>query len=93
MRKQQLTSECSSRFARWVTKSSNDAYKLARRNQRRALADKEKAARVVAEKLKLTVHTQAERKDLIMAEAERAKSEGRRPGHLDFGYPAPMSMR
>ena len=39
-RKQALTSECSSRWAGWVTKSSNEAYATARRNGRRALADK-----------------------------------------------------
>ncbi|MHB1823619.1 MAG: hypothetical protein ACYCTL_13860 [Acidimicrobiales bacterium] len=86
MRKAELTSACSSRFAGWITKSSNDAYSLARRNQVRTLADKEKAIKVVEKKLKLTIHTQAERKDLIAREAERAKSESRKPRRLDFGY-------
>ena len=86
MRKQALTSKCSSRFAGWITKSSNDAYNLARRNQRRALADKEKAISAIEKKLALPVHTAAERKKLIAIEAERAKAEKRRPRHLDFGY-------
>jgi hypothetical protein len=33
-RKRALTGQCSSRFAGWITKSSNDAYAAARRNQR-----------------------------------------------------------
>ncbi len=86
VRKQALTSKCSSRYAGWITKSSNDAYDLARRNQRRALADKEKAISVIEKKLALPVHTQGERKALIAAEAERAKSEKRKPRRLDFGY-------
>ena len=85
-RKRRITSECSSRWAGWVTKSSNDAYSLAVRNQRRALTDKEKATLVIAKKLALPVHTKAERKSLIAAEAERAKAASRKPRRLDFGY-------
>jgi hypothetical protein len=86
IRKQALTAECSSRYAGWITKSSNDAYNLAVRNQQRALADKEKAVAVIAKKLELPVHTAAERKQLIEEEAARAKAENRRPRRLDFGY-------
>jgi len=85
-RKQSLTGECSSRWAGWVTKSSNDAYSLAVRNQHRVLRDKEKAIEVISKKLALSVHTQAERKALVATEAEQAKTETRRPRHLDFGY-------
>ncbi len=85
-RKQHLTPECSSRWAGWVTKSSNDAYSLAVRNQRRALADKEKAIEVITKKLALPVRTQAERKALIATEAGRAKAASRKPRRLDFGY-------
>ena len=86
IRKQALTSECSSRWAGWVTKSSNDAYALARRNQFRALTEKNKAIAVVTAKLTRPVHTAAERKDLIEKEKKLAKAEGSRPRHLDFGY-------
>ncbi len=86
IRKQHLTSECSSRWAGWITKSSNDAYSLARRNQLRALADKNKAASVVEKKLALPVRSASERKVLLEKEREAAKAESRRVRHLDFGY-------
>jgi len=86
IRKQELTAKCSSRYAGWVTKSSNDAYNLAMRNQQRALTEKEKAIEVIAKKLTLPVHTEAERRALIEEEAKRAKAENRRLRHLDFGY-------
>lgn len=85
-RKHALTAGCSSRWAGWVTKSSNDAYGLAVRNAELALRDKEKAIAAIAKKLKLTVHTQVERKALLQVEQDRAKAEHRRPRHLDFGY-------
>ncbi len=85
-RKQGLTAESSSRWAGRLTKVSNDAYNLARRNQVRVLADKQEAVEVIAAKLGLPVHSQAEREALKAAEAERAKAEGREPGKLDFGY-------
>jgi len=89
IRKQRLTAKCSSRYAGWITKSSNDAYNLAMRNQQRALAEKNKAIQVIAKKLELPVHTKAERKALIAAEAKRAKDENRRPNRLVFGYQSP----
>jgi hypothetical protein len=89
IRKQRLTAKCSSRYAGWITKSSNDAYNLAMRNQQRALVEKNKAIQVIAKKLKLPVHTKAERKALIAAEAKRAKDENRRPQRLVFGYQSP----
>ena len=85
-RKQGLTSECSSRWAGWVTKSSNDAYSLAVRNQHRALAEKEKAIEAIAKKLALPVHTETDRKALIAAEVDRAKAASRKARRLDFGY-------
>jgi hypothetical protein len=85
-RKKGLTSKSSSRWAGRLTKASNDAYNLARRNQTRALADKQKAADVISAKLALPVHNQAEREALRAAEAERAKAEGRGPRKLTFGY-------
>jgi hypothetical protein len=85
-RKQALTSECSSRWAGWATKSSNDAYALARANQLRALRDKQKAACVIEDKLRRTVHTTAERKELRKKEATAPKAAARRPRHLVFGY-------
>ncbi|MHB8247099.1 MAG: PIN domain-containing protein, partial [Acidimicrobiales bacterium] len=81
-----LTRECSSRWAGRITKSSNDAYSLAVRNQSRALAGKEKAIEAVAKMLALSVHSRDAREALIAKEAERAKAENRRPRHLDFGY-------
>jgi hypothetical protein len=81
-----LTSECSSRWAGWATKSSNDAYALARANQLRALRDKQKAACVIEDKLRRTVHTTAERKELRKKEATAPKAAARRPRHLVFGY-------
>ena len=86
IRKQEITSECSSRWAGRVTKASNDAYALAQRNQRRALTDKTRAIAAIAEKLARPVHSASERKDLIDREKEAAKIEGRRPRHLSFGY-------
>ncbi|MCL4423396.1 MAG: hypothetical protein M1115_09605, partial [Actinobacteria bacterium] len=86
MRKAEITSSCSSRYAGWITKSSNDVYSLARRNQHRALAHKQKAIKVIGEKLRRTIHTQAERKELVAKKAERAKAENRRPRRLAFGY-------
>jgi hypothetical protein len=86
MRKQAISSECSSRFAGRITKASNDAYALARRNQARALVEKNKAIAVIEGKLALPVHSAAEPKDLLENESEAAKAEGRRPRHLSFGY-------
>ena len=85
-RKEGLTPESSSRWAGRLTKASNDAYNLARRNQARALADKQKAVDVIAAKLALPTHSQAEREALRAAEAERGKAEGRKPRKLTFGY-------
>ena len=85
-RKQALTKDCSSRWAGWVTKSSNDAYATARRNQRRALNDKSQAADAIARKLALPILSVAERKEAARAERELAKAEGRKPRHLDSGY-------
>ncbi len=85
-RKQALTKECSSRWAGWVTKSSNDAYATARRNQRRALVDKAQAAAAVAKKLALPITSTAERKEAVQAERQLATAEGRKPKRLDFGY-------
>jgi len=48
IRKQHLTAKCSSRYAGWITKSSNDSYNLAVRNQQRALAEKNKAIEVIS---------------------------------------------
>jgi len=89
IRKQHLTAKCSSRYAGWITKSSNHAYDLAMRNQQRALADKNKAIEAIAKKLKLPVHTKTERRKLIAAEAKQAKDENRRPRRLVFGYQSP----
>lgn len=85
-RKRALTKDCSSRWAGWVTKSSNDAYATARRNQRRALNDKTQAAAAVAKKLALPITSTAERKEAVRAERQLAGAEGRKPKHLDFGY-------
>lgn len=85
-RKRSLTKESSSRWAGRVTKKSNDAYATAMRNQRRALADKQKAIAVISEKLARPVHSQAQRKSLAQKEAGRAKAEGRKPRTLVFGY-------
>ncbi len=86
IRKQDLTPECSSRWAGWITKSSNNAYVLAQRNQARTLADKNKAIAVLSAKLALPVRSAAERKDLLEKEREAAKAECRRGQHLSFGY-------
>ncbi len=85
-RKQALTKDCSSRWAGWVTKSSNDAYATARRNQRRALDDKAQAAAAIAKRLVLPISSVAERKEAVRAERQLARAEGRSPRHLDFGY-------
>lgn len=85
-RKQALTKDCSSRWAGWVTKSSNDAYATARRNQRRALSDKAQAIEAIEGKLRLPIASTAERKEAVRAERQLAGAEGRRPKHLDFGY-------
>ena len=85
-RKQALTKDCSSRWAGWVTKTSNDAYATAERNQRRELADKRAAVAAIEEKLRLPIASTAERKEAVRAERQLAGAEGRRPTHLDFGY-------
>jgi hypothetical protein len=85
-RKRALTQECSSRFAGWITRSSNDAYATARRNQRRALAGTEQAIAVIEDKLRRPVRPPAARKSLRHAEAQAAKAEGRAPRRLAFGY-------
>ena len=54
-RKRELTVQSSARWAGWVTKSSNDLYATARRNQRRALIDKRQAAEAIEEKLALPI--------------------------------------
>ena len=86
VRKQALTSQCSSRFAGRITKSSNDAYALARRNQFRALAEKNKAIAALTEKLARPVRNAAAAKELLESEREAAKTEGRRTRHLSSGY-------
>ena len=85
-RKQALTKGCSSRWAGWVTKSSNDAYATARRNQRRELADKRAAVAAIEEKLRLPIASTAERKALVARERDLAKTENRKPRRLSFGY-------
>lgn len=85
-RKRVLTQECSSRFAGWIMKSSNDTYATARRNQRRALAATDQAITVIEQKLRRPVRSAAVRKALRRAEAAAAKAEGRRPRRLEFGY-------
>ncbi len=85
-RKQVLTAECSSRWAGWITKSSNDAYGLAQRNEARALVEKNKAIAAITKKLALPVHSAAERKAITTRESDAAKAENRHPHHLDFGY-------
>lgn len=81
-----VTAESSSRWAGWVTKSSNDAWNLACRNQRRHLQDLEKAVSVLEEKLRLPVRPAAERKALVAAERERARAGNRAARRLAFGY-------
>jgi hypothetical protein len=49
-RKRRLTPECSSRWAGSITKASNEAYALARRNQWRTLTDTRRAIRVIEKK-------------------------------------------
>lgn len=83
--RKRLSPLTSSRWAGRLTKASNDAYDLARRDQARALAGKQKAVDAIAAKLALPVHSQAEREALRAAEAERAKAEGRKPRELTFG--------
>ncbi len=85
-RKRALTQECSSRFAGWITKSSNDAYAAARRNQRRALAGTQQAIAVIEAKLRRPVRSPAARRSLLQDEAAAAKAEGRKPRRLAFGY-------
>ena len=85
-RKRALTGECSSRFAGRITKSSNEAYAAARRNQRRALAAAEQAIAVIEDKLRRPVRPPAARQALRQAEAAAARAEGRKPRRLVFGY-------
>ena len=85
-RKRELTKECSARWAGRVTKSSNDAYATARRNQRRELADKRAAVAAIEEKLRLPIASTAERKALVARERDLAKTENRKPRRLSFGY-------
>jgi hypothetical protein len=85
-RKRALTQECSPRFAGWITKSSNDTYATARRNQRRALAATDQAITVIEQKMRRPVRSAAVRKALRRAEAAAAKAEGRRPRRLQFYY-------
>lgn len=85
-RKRALTKECSARWAGWVTKTSNEMYATARRNQRRELADKRAAVAAIQKKLKLPVAATTERKALVARERDLAKTENTKPRHLDFGY-------
>ena len=85
-RKRELTAECSSRWAGWITKNSNDAWSTARRNQRRHLSDLESAISTIERKLAFPIHRISERKAIREAEAVRAKTENRKPRTLYFGY-------
>ena len=49
-RKRRLTPECSSRWAGSITKASNEAYALARRNRWRTLGDTRRAIRAIEKK-------------------------------------------
>ncbi len=81
-----VTAQSSSRWAGRVTKASNDVYATAKRNQKRHLADAERAIEAISKKLDLPVRSGAERKKLLAEEAVRAKAAGRKPRHLAFGY-------
>ncbi|MGD0321882.1 MAG: hypothetical protein ABSC00_09835 [Acidimicrobiales bacterium] len=85
-RKHTLSAQSSARWAGFITKSSNDAYATARRNQHRHAADLHKAIATIESKLCLALHTTAERKALIAAEARCARAEGRTSRRLRFGY-------
>jgi hypothetical protein len=85
-RKREVTTQSSSRWAGRVTKHANNVYATAKRNQKRHLADTERAIAVISKKLDLPVHSGVERKKLLSEEAALAKAEGRKPRHLTFGY-------
>ncbi|MCL4449192.1 MAG: hypothetical protein M1483_00485 [Actinobacteria bacterium] len=85
-RKRVLTEDCSSRWAGYITKKSNDSWNTARRNQRRHLSDLESAISTIEKKLVLPVHSQSEREAIRKKEAENAKAESKKPRKLIFGY-------
>lgn len=80
-RKRLLTEQSSSRWAGWVTKTSNDAYATARRNQRRTLADVEKAIGAIEKRLALPVQCADQRK--AEPKSENPRRNGKRHS---FGY-------
>ncbi|MHB1501200.1 MAG: hypothetical protein ACYCYK_08575 [Candidatus Dormibacteria bacterium] len=82
-RKGAIARESSSRWAGTLSKATAVAYDTDRRNQQRHLAELEKAVRAISEKL---ARSGGELEALLPWEQERAKSEGRKPKHLDFGH-------
>jgi hypothetical protein len=81
-----LTTLCSSRWAGTITKASHAEYARARRNQQRHLRDLDLAIPAIGDRLARTIHSVAERKALVAAEAKAAKAACRKPRRLEFGY-------